>query len=350
MPYSEKFNDLIDLYRREQIEFPALKAVSVAMWILESGRGASGLAEQHNNFAGMKYRSEITQWAKRVRYTAHDGSSYYCAFETLDDFIAGYWAFLDRSPYVGWRNFGQDPAGFIAHVGPIWAGDPNYVEKVGDLIPEAEDLLTSGSADDDSGDDDDVTVLLPGRPALTITDGGKRAVGSDGLDINYRGVDTCPYGRDATRRKLAFNSIILHHTSPRHDTEWYVQYQIDGDPGRGGHFGYHFYISPTGVIYQGAPLTKRTNHVKSPSSSVRRSFGRIASNRSAIGITCSGAGLPQGYNPTREQIAMQYDLVFALCDAFEIPFANVFGHGEVQSNRHRTEGRFTAEEVRSWSD
>jgi N-acetylmuramoyl-L-alanine amidase len=84
MEYSDKFKELIDQYRSANIEFSHLKPVTLGMWILESGRGSSGLASNHLNFAGMKYRSEITEFAKRIRYEAHDGTGYYCEFETIE--------------------------------------------------------------------------------------------------------------------------------------------------------------------------------------------------------------------------------------------------------------------------
>ncbi|MEM9230134.1 MAG: N-acetylmuramoyl-L-alanine amidase [Pseudomonadota bacterium] len=344
-----EFRQLVEIYKATDIEFPNLKPVTVAVWVLESGRGESGLAVNHRNFAGMKYRSEISAYAKRVNYEAHDGNGYYCQFATLADFIAGYWAFLDRSPYEGWRELAHDEIEFIRHVGPIWAEDPNYVEKVLGLLPEARALLDAAEVEVDDGLGADTSRLLLGRPSLTISPDGKVASGNDGLDVIYRGSDDCPYGRTATRNRRAFAGIVLHHTSPRHTTEWYMQYQIDGDPVRGGHFGYHFYISPAGLIYQGAPLTMRTNHV-SPSSSVRRSFGSLAQNTNSIGITCARAGTSSGFRPTDEQVREVKALTFALCDVYNIPFSNVFGHGEIQTNRVRSEGLFLAEEIRNWAN
>lgn len=350
--YAPEFEELVSEYESTGIEFPALKPITLAMWILESGRGSSRLAKDHLNFAGMKYRSEITAYCKRVSYEAHDGSSYYCEFPDLQNFIQGFWAFLDRSPYDGWRNFSDDPLKFIEHVGPTWAGDPNYVDKVKGLLSEAEALLgvqtDTGSLGAPGASSGGSSALIPGRPTISLSADGKIAKGGDGLDIVYRGVDSCPYGKTATNNKKDFAGIILHHTSPKHTTEWYVQYQIDGDAARGGHFGYHFYISPAGVIYQGAPLTKRTNHV-SPKSAVRNPFQRNLNNVNAIGITCARAGLEEGFSPTDEQRTQAKALIFALCDAFEIPFLNVAGHGEVQNNRHKTEGRSIATAVRSWA-
>lgn len=340
-----EFRELIARYADTNVELPNLKPVTLAVWILESGRGESRLATEHRNFAGMKYRSEIAQYAKRVNYDAHDGSGYYCEFATLEDFISGYWAFLDRAPYAGWRDLAHDEAEFIRFVGPIWAQDQNYAEKVLNLLPEARDLLDTADAPSASDTNSDAGKLLLGRPNITLSPDGKVATGHNGLQIDYRGVDTCPYGRSASRNQKPFAGIVLHHTSPVHSTEWYVQYQIDGDPARGGHFGYHFYISPAGLIYQGAPLTKRTNHV-SPTASVRRSFGSIVQNVNAIGITCARAGTDTGFNPTDAQVQNCKTLAFALCDTFNLPFANVFGHGEVQSNRVASEGKSIASAIR----
>ena len=141
----------------------------------------------------------------------------------------------------------------------------------------------------------------------------------------------------------------MHHTAADHDIDWYVQYQIDGDPERDppGHYGYHFYIAPNGRIVQGAPLTKRTNHV-SPAASVRYEFGRAAQNTNAIGVCCVGAWNGGGFNPTKKQTSEATTLIFALADVYSIPFNNVFGHGELQSNRHREEGTSIARTVRDW--
>lgn len=191
--------------------------------------------------------------------------------------------------------------------------------------------------------------LIPGRPSLTLTEDGKIAIGRDGLTVDYAGDDACSYGDSATRRRSKFVGLVIHHTAPDHDTDWYVDYQIRGDRERGGHFGYHFYISPRGRIVQGAPLTKRTNHV-SPKGEVRRSFGSTLQNTNAIGISCVGAGKASGFDPTDEQEQAVLDLCFALCDLFSLPFDAVVGHGEIQTNRMKSEGTALAKIVRSWQD
>ena len=185
-------------------------------------------------------------------------------------------------------------------------------------------------------------------PAIKVSADGKIAIGRNGLDIEYRGSDHCPYGRSATRRRRPFEAIIVHHTASDHMTDWYVQYQIDGDPDRGGHFGYHFYIAPSGKIIQGAPLTKRTNHVKPSHRTERKPFGRHAQNSNAIGITCARAGKPS-FQPTPEQIESLEALTFALCQEFGVEFDKIYGHGEVQADRHQTEGTSAALAMRAWN-
>ena len=186
-----------------------------------------------------------------------------------------------------------------------------------------------------------------GRPSIDLSSDGKMAIGRNGLNIEYRGRDSCPYGKTATQMRKAFEAIIVHHTSPDHTTDWYVQYQIDGDPARGGHFGYHFYIAPDGKILQGAPLTKRTNHVKPSGEPQRRPFGKHANNTNAIGITCSGAGRPS-FQPTAQQVDFER-LTAALCQTFSIDFDRIYGDGEIQTDRHETEGRSAALAMRHWA-
>ena len=223
---------------------------------------------------------------------------------------------------------------------------------VADETDEADETVDTDNTDDtDDADNSDSIgsgILLPGRPSIRLDPTGKIAVGTDGLTIAYKGVDNSPYGRTATRNKRAFRGIILHHTAPGKTAQWYVDYQHKGDSGRGGHhFGYHFYISRAGKILQGAPLTKRTNQISSKSQ-VRRKIGDYLHNTNSMGVSCVGAGKPSGFAPTKAQMETVRILVFALCDVFEISFADVYGHGEIQTNRMRSEGTSLAREIRAW--
>ena len=141
---SSLFNDLVHLYAGMDIEFPQLKAVTIAQWMLESGRGSSDLATQHLNFGGLKYRNEMSGWATSVFYEAHDGGEPYCKFDSLRNFIRGYWHFMDRDPYDGWRNHIATGADYIRFIGPIY-DTAAYPNKVLALLNEAQLLLDAAA-------------------------------------------------------------------------------------------------------------------------------------------------------------------------------------------------------------
>lgn len=131
------FVSLAETYKKHPIEFPQLKGVTLAQWALESGWGNSSLAAKFKNFAGMKWRTYMADFAQPVKYSAHDGVTEYCQFETNRHFIEGFWARLDKeSMYKGWRKFTKDGETWIGFVGPIWYGlgvDPGK-KYVGDVM------------------------------------------------------------------------------------------------------------------------------------------------------------------------------------------------------------------------
>ncbi len=110
--------------------------------LLESGRGESDLARRHHNFGGLKYRPEMRPYASKVRYRASDGVDEYCKFDSPEAFLEGFWAFLDRSPYAGWRDHAHSARSFVAFIGPIYCPfNPEYADHVMRLLPEAQALL-----------------------------------------------------------------------------------------------------------------------------------------------------------------------------------------------------------------
>lgn len=128
---------------RRQTRPRELMVATLAQWAVESGRGSSALARDHYNFAGLKYRARMRDWAEPVDYRGSDGDlATYCGFVSEEAFIAGYWHFIESGPYGGWEAFEDDGPGFIRH---IWrsgyAADPDYVGKVNALIGEARALL-----------------------------------------------------------------------------------------------------------------------------------------------------------------------------------------------------------------
>lgn len=172
------FHDLIIKYKAMPVAYPSLKAVTLAQWILESGRGTSRLAVDHLNFAGLKWRSEMVGYATPVTYAAHDGIDFYCKFSSLEGFITGYWKFLSRSPYEGWDTYAaESPEAFIRFIGPIFnPAGTTYSDRVLRLLSEAGKRL------------DEAPVLpflpplphIPDTPAVIVLDPGHGGIVSIG--------------------------------------------------------------------------------------------------------------------------------------------------------------------------
>lgn len=163
------FLDFVKILSDTPVEFEHLKVAQLAQAILESGRGSSDLFTQHNNPFGMKYRSEMADFADSVSYTDHAGETdNYCKFQNYSDAALGYWRFIDRDPYSGWRHSVETPVDYVrfiafaGYVGGPHASVPDerkaedrkaknaYVRKVQRLFDEAEDLFrkshTTGGA------------------------------------------------------------------------------------------------------------------------------------------------------------------------------------------------------------
>lgn len=156
-----------------------------------------------------------------------------------------------------------------------------------------------------------------------------------GLDIEYVGDPRKPYGAAATKAKKPFQFLITHYTGSSAPFWNVVKYCNRVDPARGGQFGYHFFIDKDGTIVQGAPLSKRTNQIKT-----NASVG--VSNSNAIGISLHNPG----ETPTQAQLDAGVKLGRAVMAAFNIPKANVYGHGEINSHKERIEGLTLAKLLR----
>lgn len=152
--YAPTFSDMVRVYRTYPLEFPQLRAITLAQWILESGRGFSPLSQQFNNFAGLKYREEMVGFAAPVYYNANDGGDYYCAFDNEVMFIQGFWRFLDRRPYWGWRQNCRTAEQYLNFIAPRYSTNPAYVDKVLNLLPEAYLLLGINTQPPDTDVDD----------------------------------------------------------------------------------------------------------------------------------------------------------------------------------------------------
>ena len=132
---AQNFVTLTQVYMELPIEFPHLKAVTLAQWAEESGWGKSDLAKRHMNYGGAKWREYMREFAAPVMYAAHDDKTRYCSFASHEMYIRAYWARLDLEPaYEGWRDHTDTPESFLGFIGPIWFGVPGgedaYVRRV----------------------------------------------------------------------------------------------------------------------------------------------------------------------------------------------------------------------------
>ena len=140
--YSTQFVELIEALQKSD-QNPELKEIVLAQWILESARGKSSLAKLHYNFGGLKWRDEMKVYAMPVLYGAHDGETRYCKFKSASSFVRGYWHFINRYPYKGWRKFESNPEEFLRFI--VLSGycpDNGYVDNVLNLRGEARLLLS----------------------------------------------------------------------------------------------------------------------------------------------------------------------------------------------------------------
>jgi N-acetylmuramoyl-L-alanine amidase len=207
VPASPLLKRLVSVYRGETIQYPQLRAVTLAQWMLESARGTSQLAKQHYNFGGIKWRKEMVPYATRIKYEANDGVDYYCKFATLENFINGSWAFLNRAPNSGWEEHVDTGEDFIRFIGPIYTPSPKYDSRVLALVPKAESLLAEESIAavapeaviaTDAGRDLGVVVLDPGHGGTKKNGGSSanNAISRSGVKEKKLTLDFCLILRD----------------------------------------------------------------------------------------------------------------------------------------------------------
>lgn len=139
----------IDSSKIKEINYQHLKEVTLAQWLLESGRANSKLAINANNFAGLKWRTpDMDGFATviNIQVPSEPAPVDFCKFDNVDAFIIGYWRFLARSPYEGLEEHTNTPENFIGFLQRKgYAADLDYVNKVIRLLPEAQQLLANAS-------------------------------------------------------------------------------------------------------------------------------------------------------------------------------------------------------------
>lgn len=176
--------------------------------------------------------------------------------------------------------------------------------------------------------------LVPPAAAGTETPTGD-VFSAPGLAIRYAGDKDRPYGVQASEKAQPFKGIVFHHPGGG-SLQQAVEYGQRVDEKRGGAFGYHFYVGRDGEIVQGAPMTKRTNHMKPGGKSG-------LDNSTAIGVSLIGA--------EAGATAKQLDAVTNLGAALKAQYGSIdprliYGHGEIQGDKRADEGKEAAQALR----
>ena len=291
---SELFNQLVKAYAKTTIDFPQLKGITIAQWILESGRGTSRLATEHLNFGGLKWRDEMTGFATPVDYEASDGWEKYCKFDSLEKFIKGYWRFLERSPYEGWRNNVGSAEAFIGFIGPIYAGDINYVAKVLNVYAEAKQLLA---------DADHVDHHHPGTAEPIRKPPIKKFIESP---------------NNSSRAGADIDTIVVHYTTAGNVSSTIAHFQnpapLCGDnPAETCPVSAHYIIDKNGDIYQMVKDTDKAWHA-------------AHANRTSIGIEHVAQ---VGDRLTAAQEKSSVHLIKWLMTEYKIPKENIKAHKQI---------------------
>ena len=172
----------------------------------------------------------------------------------------------------------------------------------------------------------------------------------EGREIAYWGNPDARYSGYATRRKSTPVAIVVHYTAAR-PVKSLVDYGHRRDIGRGGaSFGYHFYIGRDGAIVQGAPLAKRTNHIKFRTNPRRTETARYLWSGNTIGVSLVGGCDPlmrpnwRAWHLCSEEFVSdeQLDAGLAVIRALQARYGmrctEVYGHGDLQTDRQSFEG------------
>ena len=217
MPDTMLMNRDAELYAGEAIRQPQFKAITLAQWMLESGRMTSELARQHYNFGGLKYRPEMAPYATRVMYNAHDGLDAYCKFATPENFISGYWAFIARAPYSGWEMRADSAEEYMRFIGGIYTPSAGYADKVLALEAEAAALLAkfaSGKVKASSSGTTDIgtIVLDPGHGGTQKVEGSSpnNATSVSGVKEKKLALDFCMILRDLLIQKAGAANLKIN--------------------------------------------------------------------------------------------------------------------------------------------
>ena len=177
-----------------------------------------------------------------------------------------------------------------------------------------------------------------------------------GVTVAYWGRPTAKFSREASRK---IRTIVVHYPAVGARARLPDMAQRLVDHLHRTCLGYHFYVDRNGRVVQGAPLNRRTCHVKPPGHIVRRSTapGYIR-NGNSVGISLIGACDPSRTNPgghkwncrrewiTPAQWAAAIATIKALQDRFQLPCNAIIGHGELQTDRNHFEGQLLTQAIK----
>ncbi|WP_198598257.1 N-acetylmuramoyl-L-alanine amidase [Mangrovicella endophytica] len=302
MAYTEKFAQLIEIFLRHKNGKLGMRSAAIAQFILESGRGSSELARLHNNFAGIKWRPEMSSVATKVTVDAPSETADFCHFDSIENFVEGYWRFLGRKPYKGWKDHADDSYRFIDFIGPIWASDENYPKKLKALIGEADGLISAHgvSHQTDGGDDH-------GNDGAPCCEGMVSDYFSSTLEWEKPTVQWDPSPFNWSRGGTEIDTIVMHYTTSRNlsgTVSWFK------DSKNVHKTAAHYVIGRDGTIVQMVKDEDACTHGNSQ-------------NKRSIGIEHSAK---TGDAMTAEQEEASAALVRWLVQEYEIKLERVIGH------------------------
>lgn len=311
--FSDLFKELVKRYADMDIKYPHLKAVTIAQWALESGRGSSRLAVEHLNFGGMKWRKEMQGYATKVWYQAHDGGDFYCKFSSLEEFLKGYWKFMERPPYAGWENHAAEEEDYIEFIGPTYSASSSYVEKVLNLLPESRKLL-----------EESIVVTEPGPEPGTSEPVKKPRIKEFIESPNH-----------SSRNGVPITRIIMHYTTSDN-----VGGTISWFRNADSQVSAHYIVDKNGDIYQMVRDSDKAWHAK-------------YENSDSTGIEFVAR---PGDSLTSDQEKAGVSLIKWLMAEYKIPKEQVTGHRFTPHNKTRTDcphslfGERTEAALRAWVD
>jgi hypothetical protein len=152
------WDNLVKLVANDKEMGDEMKYACIAQAIHESGRGVGGkehgydkLPRIHHNYWGMKWRPEMVHANSRpamVQVGSEKKPEKFCSFNTDEDGIKGWRAFIKRSPYKDWEKYQDSACALLLHLSECgWAsgttGDPGYGLRVGQHLPEAIGLVNN---------------------------------------------------------------------------------------------------------------------------------------------------------------------------------------------------------------